>query len=252
MSNEAKNINITSIEDLVNSSLDIAAEEMLKEFSSTRANIKKADQSDREALAEKKPTIKPQTELSAAAEKTINTKENIATEQEEMPEEFDLDAPLDRLDMELEPEAETEDTEAVLSQHLEPEDTNLASEQLETDLLATINQNTPIEELVQFESIEALETEVSELEAEIQLQMDKLVIKSEHLKANIQNELKRVSVDNEQLQKQVATLTQQLSEAEEKIQSLAEVQDRQQATIQKLIKILKGVNTKITHLYDEK
>jgi uncharacterized protein YigA (DUF484 family) len=86
----------------------------------------------------------------------------------------------------------------------------------------------------------------------IQLQMDKLVIKSDHLKANIQSELKRVSADNEQLQQQITTLTQQLSEAEEKIQSLAEVQDRQQATIQKLIKILKGVNTKIMHLYDEK
>ncbi|SCN47118.1 hypothetical protein BAZMOX_358233_0 [methanotrophic endosymbiont of Bathymodiolus azoricus (Menez Gwen)] len=82
--------------------------------------------------------------------------------------------------------------------------------------------------------------------------MDKLVIKSDHLKANIQSELKRVSADNEQLQQQITTLTQQLSEAEEKIQSLAEVQDRQQATIQKLIKILKGVNTKIMHLYDEK
>jgi chromosome segregation ATPase len=109
------------------------------------------------------------------------------------------------------------------SDNIEPEDTDLNSASTETT-----EQNTPVEELAQLESIEALESEVSELESEIQLQMDKLVIKSDHLKANIQSELKRVSADNEQLQQQITTLTQQLSEAEEKIQSLAEVQDRQQ------------------------
>ena len=51
------------------------------------------------------------------------------------------------------------------SDNIEPEDTDLNSASTETT-----EQNTPVEELAQLESIEALESEVSELESEIQLQ----------------------------------------------------------------------------------
>ncbi|MDF1584294.1 MAG: hypothetical protein P1P78_13420 [Methyloprofundus sp.] len=260
MPNDAKNINTTSIEDLVNSSLDIAAEEMLKESSSTKNDIKQPDKADIEALTEEELTMEPQTEVSMLSKETLKATEHIATEPEEMPEEFDLDEPLDLSVIESETELETAsepDIQATvelaeLSEQLAIADTDLVAKPIESDPLEITDPSEAIEALVQPESIDALENEVSELEAEIQTQMDKLVVKADHLKANIQSELKRVSADNEQLQQQVSDLVQQLSDAEEKIQSLAEVQDRQQATIQKLIKILKGVNTKITHLYDEK
>lgn len=279
MPNDAKNINTTSIEDLVNSSLDIAAEEVLMESSATEEKViaakEEVSESDlteefnldepedaldikpelesapdiQEELLEEpvtpvEETVESPTESSVTSEEQVNV-----AELEEIADDFDLGEPAAVQDLESAPEADMQEAAELieLSENTNPEDTDLDSMPTETT-----DQNTPSEELVPLDSIEVLESEVSELESEIQLQMDKLVVKSDHLKANIQSELTRVSADNEQLQQQVTTLTQQLSEAEEKIQSLAEVQDRQQATIQKLIKILKGVNTKITHLYDEK
>jgi len=284
MPNDAKNINITSIEDLVNSSLDIAAEEVLMESSATKEKIVAAKEEAPESeLAEEfnldepedaldiKPelesapdmqeelleepvtpveeVIESPTESSVTSEEQVNVAELEEIAEPELTDEFDLDEPTDTLGLESEPEADMQGAAELieLSENTDPEDTDLDSIPTEAT-----GQTTPTEELVPVDSIEALESEVSELESEIQLQMDKLVVKSDHLKANNQSELTRVSADNEQLQQQVTTLTQQLSETEEKIQHLAEVQDRQQATIQKLIKILKGVNTKITHLYDEK
>jgi len=284
MPNDAKNINITSIEDLVNSSLDIAAEEVLMESSATKEKIVAAKEEAPESeLAEEfnleepedaldiKPelesapdmqeelleepvtpveeVIESPTESSVTSEEQVNVAELEEIAEPELTDEFDLDEPTDTLGLESEPEADMQGAAELieLSENTDPEDTDLDSIPTEAT-----GQTTPTEELVPVDSIEALESEVSELESEIQLQMDKLVVKSDHLKANIQSELTRVSADNEQLQQQETTLTQQLSETEEKIQHLAEVQDRQQATIQKLIKILKGVNTKITHLYDEK
>ena len=279
MPNDAKNINTTSIEDLVNSSLDIAAEEVLMESSATEEKViaakEEVSESDlteefnldepedaldikpelesapdiQEELLEEpvtpvEETVESPTESSVTSEEQVNV-----AELEEIADDFDLGEPAAVQDLESAPEADMQEAAELieLSENTNPEDTDLDSMPTETT-----DQNTLSEELVPLDSIEVLESEVSELESEIQLQMDKLVVKSDHLKANIQSELTRVSADNEQLQQQVTTLTQQLSEAEEKIQSLAEVQDRQQATIQKLIKILKGVNTKITHLYDEK
>ena len=276
MPNDAKNINTTSIEDLVNSSLDIAAEEVLMESSATEEKVvatkEEAPESElaeefnldepedaldikpelesapdiqeellEEPVTPEEETVESPTESSVTSEEQVNV-----AELEEVSDNFDLTAVQD---LESAPEADMQEAAELieLSENTDPGDTNLDSMPTETT-----DQNTPAEELVPVDSIEALESEVSELESEIQLQMDKLVVKSDHLKANIQSELTRVSADNEQLQQQVTTLTQQLSAAEEKIQSLAEVQDRQQATIQKLIKILKGVNTKITHLYNEK
>jgi len=279
MPNDAKNINTTSIEDLVNSSLDIAAEEVLMESSATEEKViaakEEVPESDlteefnldepedvldikpelesapdiQEELLEEpvtpvEETVESPTESSVTSEEQVNV-----AELEEIADDFDLGEPAAVQDLESAPEADMQEAAELieLSENTDSEDTDLDS--MPT---GTTDQNTLSEELVPLDSIEVLESEVSELESEIQLQMDKLVVKSDHLKANIQSELTRVSADNEQLQQQVTTLTQQLSEAEEKIQSLAEVQDRQQATIQKLIKILKGVNTKITHLYDEK
>jgi len=93
---------------------------------------------------------------------------------------------------------------------------------------------------------------VAELEIEIQTQLGKLVEKTDSLKANLQSELNRVCEDNEQLQQQVAQLEQQLSETEEKVDDLTKVQERQQVTIKKLIRIMKGINSKITHIFDDK
>jgi len=279
MPNDAKNINTTSIEDLVNSSLDIAAEEVLMESSATeekviaaKEEVSESDLTEEFNLDEPKDALDIKPELESApdiqeelleepvtpveetvespTESSVTSEEQVnVAELEEIADDFDLGEPAAVQDLESAPEADMQEAAELieLSENTNPEDTDLDSMPTETT-----DQNTPSEELVPLDSIEVLESEVSELESEIQLQMDKLVVKSDHLKANIQSELTRVSADNEQLQQQVTTLTQQLSEAEEKIQSLAEVQDRQQATIQKLIKILKGVNTKITHLYDEK
>ncbi len=267
MPNDAKNINTTSIEDLVNSSLDIAAEEVLMESSASEEKVVAAKEEAPESeLAEEfnldepedaldiKPELESapdiQEELLEEPVTPVTSEEQVnVAELEEIADDFDLGEPAAVQDLESAPEADMQEAAELieLSGNTDPGDTDLDSMPTETT-----DQNTPTEELVPVDSIEALESEVSELESEIQLQMDKLVVKSDHLKANIQSELTRVSADNEQLQQQVTTLTQQLSKAEEKIQSLAEVQDRQQATIQKLIKILKGVNTKITHLYDEK
>ena len=284
MPNDAKNINTTSIEDLVNSSLDIAAEEVLMGSFATEEKVVAAKEETPESeLAEEfnldepedaldiKPelesapdiqeelleepvtpveeTVESPTESSITSEEQVNVAELEEIAEAELADDFDLGEPAVVQDLESASEADMKEAAELieLSENTDPEDTDLDSMPTETT-----DQNTPPEELVPLDSIEVLESEVSELESEIQLQMDKLVVKSDHLKANIQSELTRVSADNEQLQQQVTTLTQQLSKAEEKIQSLAEVQDRQQATIQKLIKILKGVNTKITHLYEEK
>ncbi len=97
-------------------------------------------------------------------------------------------------------------------------------------------------------SIESLEIEASELESEILIEMDKLVAKADHLKDNIQSKLKEVCNENEQLQQEVEVLKEKLSAAEDKIQSLSDDQLRQQATLKKIIMILKGVNAKIAHL----
>jgi DNA repair exonuclease SbcCD ATPase subunit len=182
MSKEVQN----SIEELVNSSLDIAAEEVMEDADTTV-------DSELEAI-----------------------EDNGLTE----PEELDLNTVKDIEDIEvqIEPDSELEDK----------------------------IDSVPVE------SIEALENEVSELETEIQTQMDSLVVKADHLKNSIQSEIQRVSDKNEELQIQVTQLEKQLLESEGKVEALVEVQDRQQETIKKLIRILKGVNTKITHLYDSK
>jgi len=101
------------------------------------------------------------------------------------------------------------------------------------------------------EAIQSLETEVAELDSEIQTQIDQFAIQADHLKANIQGELQRVCSDNEQLHKQIKELEQQLLSAEDKIQGFTEIQDKQQVTIHKLILIVKGIRSKISHLYDE-
>jgi DNA repair exonuclease SbcCD ATPase subunit len=232
--NPEKNINTTSIEELINSNLDSAAEEVL--------------------MAE-----------GASVEVSASSQKEVA--EAKTPKEIDLDELLDAADIELgiepEPEPEPEpESEIQVEAELEELNEGLGSEPVEVATAMTLPEDAKGEEASatqaesaeapeQSGSIDSLESEVSELESEIQTQMDKLVVKADHLKANIQNEIKRVSADNEQLQQQVAELTQQLSAAEEKIRGLVEVQDRQQVTIQKLIRILKGINTKITHLYDE-
>jgi HEAT repeat protein len=183
--------------------------------------------------------------------------EALSTSQDPSPKS----TPAPTADPEPEPEPEPE-SEIQVEAELEELNEGLGSEPVEVATAMTLPEDAKGEEASatqaesaeapeQSGSIDSLESEVSELESEIQTQMDKLVVKADHLKANIQNEIKRVSADNEQLQQQVAELTQQLSAAEEKIRGLVEVQDRQQVTIQKLIRILKGINTKITHLYDE-
>ncbi len=101
------------------------------------------------------------------------------------------------------------------------------------------------------EAIQSLETEVAELDSEIQTQIDQFAIQADHLKANIQGELQRVCSDNEQLHEQIKELEQQLLSAEDKIQGFTEIQDQQQVTIHKLILIVKGIRSKISHLYDE-
>lgn len=233
-----KNINTASIEELVNSSLDLAAEEVLKKTSPAVE-----DEPDQEILTEEAPATEVQTEFDVASEEEIEE----APEPKEISESkhsktSDLDELLDMSEME---------SELVFNPDMQAEE---KASETEADFPEAENttQSRPIDELIPLESIETLENEVSQLETEIQIQMDKLVVKSDHLKANIQSELKRVCANNEQLQQQVTELTQQLSDAEEKIQALAEVQNRQQITIQKLISILKGINVKITHLYDEK
>lgn len=237
MSDPEKNINAASIEELINSNLDSAAAEVLG-----NAPIAEDDNFENDGAS---------VEVSAPPQET--------TTEAKSPKEIDLDELLDAADIELDIEPEPE-----IQAEVEPEELNLEPEPEAADVATatdlpegegaedtSISQVESVEESEQPDSIDSLESEVSELESEIQTQMDKLVVKADHLKANIQNEIKRVSADNEQLQQQVAELSQQLSDAEEKVQGLAEVQDRQQVTIQKLIRILKGINTKITHLYDE-
>ncbi len=239
MADSEKNINAASIEELINSNLDSAAAEVL-------GNTPMAED---DSLENGDASI----EVSEAPQET--------TAEAKLPKEIDLDELLDAADIELDIKSEPE-----IQAEVEPEELNLEPAPEVADVTATTDfpkdeeekaeeinssQVESVEEPEQSDSIDSLESEVSELESEIQTQMDKLVVKADHLKANIQNEIKRISADNEQLQQQVAELSQQLSDAEEKVQGLAEVQDRQQVTIQKLIRILKGINTKITHLYDE-
>jgi len=232
MSKEVQN----SIEELVNSSLDIAAEEMMEDADTAVDSELEAIEDD--GLAE--------------------------------PEELDLDMVKGDEDIEaqIEPDSELEDKiDSVLDEATELEEVveaesldKLGSEAIDDEAVDTEIDVMPTEEVaetdqgdsVPVESIEALENEVSELETEIQTQMDSLVVKADHLKNSIQSEIQRVSDKNEELQIQVTQLEKQLLESEGKVEALVEVQDRQQETIKKLIRILKGVNTKITHLYDSK
>jgi len=232
MSKEVQN----SIEELVNSSLDIAAEEMMEDADTAVDSELEAIEDD--GLAE--------------------------------PEELDLDMVKgdEDIDVQIEPDSELEDKiDSVLDEATELEEVveaesldKLGSEAIDDEAVDTEIDVMPTEEVaetdqgdsVPVESIEALENEVSELETEIQTQMDSLVVKADHLKNSIQSEIQRVSDKNEELQIQVTQLEKQLLESEGKVEALVEVQDRQQETIKKLIRILKGVNTKITHLYDSK
>jgi len=123
----------------------------------------------------------------------------------------------------------------------EPKEINV-----ETEASEPIENNLP-----GAEAIQSLETEVAELDSEIQTQIDQFAIQADHLKANIQGELQRVCSDNELLHEQIKDLEQQLLSAEDKIQGFTEIQDKQQVTIHKLILIVKGIRSKISHLYDE-
>ncbi len=217
----------------------------IDEFVNSSLNLESGDELEHIPEPEEEP-LKQEYEAVAV----VVAAEKEEQEVEEIPKSEVAESDIDEseneteINSEAEPDTVIEDAPVELS-----EDSELDNEQAETKIPV---QTATVQNLVKIESIEVLENEVSELEAEIQLQMDTLVEKNDYLKANIQNELTRVTLDNEGLQQQVAKLEQQLSAAEEKIETLAEVQDRQQVTIKKLIKILKGVNTKIAHLYDEK
>ncbi|MFK5948888.1 MAG: hypothetical protein QM500_09000 [Methylococcales bacterium] len=232
-----QSINDANIDELVNSSLNLESGDELEQTSSAVIDI---PEPEAEPLEQENEAVA----VMAAPEK----KEQ---EVEEIPKLEVAESDIDESKNETETNSEAEpDTVVVEDVPVElSEDSELDNEQAEIKIPA---QTATVQNLEKIESIEILENEVSELEAEIQLQMDTLVEKNDYLKANIQSELTRVTSDNEGLQQQVAKLEQQLSVAEEKIETLAEVQDRQQVTIKKLIKILKGVNTKIAHLYDEK
>ncbi len=223
-----QSINDANIDELVSSSLDLELGDELEHIP--------------------EPEDEPLKQENEAVAVVVAEKEE--QEGEEIPKSEVTELDIDESKNETETNSEAEPDTVVHDAPVElSEDSDLDNEQAETKTPA---QTAIVQNLEKIESIEVLENEVSELEAEIQLQMDTLVEKNDYLKANIQSELTRVTADNEGLQQQVAKLEQQLSVAEEKIATLAEVQDRQQVTIKKLIKILKGVNTKITHLYDEK
>jgi len=231
MSKEVQN----SIEELVNSSLDIAAEEVLEGADTAVDSELEAIEDD--GLAEPEEldldTVKGDEDIEAQIEADSELEDKI-------------DSVLDEaLDIDEELEAESPEQSGLDTIDDEAVDT-------EVDMHTEEVAETEMGGSVPVESIEALENEVSELETEIQTQMDSLVVKADHLKNSIQSEIQRVSDKNEELQIQVTQLEKQLSESEGKVEALVEVQDRQQETIKKLIRILKGVNTKITHLYDSK
>jgi len=247
MAKEETNINVDGIEELVNSSLDLAAEEMM--------NDSIAPENEAIESQEVADLVDEPAELESDVE--IEDQEVIETQVEAEPEDK-LDEVLNEAN-ELDSNTLSDEIEPELDDQMEKdvEDMETAVEETEGDLLLTEEKEltetlSADQKDVQLESLDVLENEASELESEIQIQMDKLAEKADHLKSNIQSELQRVAENNEELQQQVIKLEQQLSDAEEKVDALAQVQDRQQDTIRKLIRILKGVNSKIADLYNEK
>jgi len=228
-----------SIEDLVNSSLDLAAE-------SVNADTPhKVDEVDVPVQAEelnelddidtpKDSNIESVTEIKASSKQFAPAPEPLNTESQQQNKKADRDLNL-----------ACEEKES--SQIDEPETTESLNI---NDVTTEISEPEPIQKELSSPktSIESLEIEASELESEILIEMDKLVAKADHLKDNIQSKLQDVCTENEQLQQEVSVLKEKLSTAEDKIQSLSDDQSRQQATLKKIIMILKGVNAKISHL----
>jgi len=251
----------SSIEELVNSSLDLAAESVNADTHSEVESTPIAHETDDvEALVQTE-------ELNIL--KNINSKKNseieTAIEIEESSEKIIPDSdPVSQTDKSLNADNQEQKQDQTMDI-----DTNIASAENELPQIdkpeindesnkslnmSDASTESPKSEPAQQEpsspniSIESLEIEASELESEILIEMDKLVAKADHLKDNIQSELKRVCTENEQLQQEVDALKEKLNAAEGKIQSLSDDQSRQQATLKKIIMILKGVNAKISHL----
>jgi len=259
-SSKKQSIAEASIEELVNSSLDLAAESVNADTHSEVESTPIVNEidDDVEALVQAE-------ELDMLD--NINTKKNLGIEASTKIEESNekimpKSAPVSQTDKSLNTDSQEQtqttdiDTNTVSAKNELPQidkskindesDKSLNMSDASTELSAS--EPTPQAPSSSKTSIESLEIEASELESEILTEMDKLVAKADHLKENIQSELKRVCTENEQLQQEVDTLKEQLSAAEDKIQSLSDDQSRQQATLKKIIMILKGVNAKISHL----
>ena len=197
------------------------------------------------ATADTEPAIEPINEPAAEIEELV-ADEQPAVEAEETASEVQEIS-----------EAESTESIAEENKNTDPELASEIADNTNTDTSEeTINVEVEASEPVDnslpgAEAIQSLETEMAELDSEIQTQIDQFAIQADHLKANIQSELQRVCLDNEQLHEQIKELEQQLLSAEEKIQGFTEIQDKQQVTIHKLILIVKGIRSKISHLYDE-
>ena len=289
MSTDEENINTASIEEMINANLGIDATELEEASSEEQPEVDELiateiPEDHSEAMPEEAATDEAEI---LAEEPTLDVLEQAEAINEEFEESVEVDnlthendeetasSELDNaeVDIDLNQPAEAtitnlpSDTDESIEADLSADEANIEAEiseiSTENDISETatpevLNEEVPdIAEGDQTEPVPgpepmlALETEVSELENEIQEQLDQFVEQADHLKSNIRSELQRVSSDNEQLQEQVSSLAQQLSDAEEKIQGFTEVQDKQQATIHKLILIIKGIRTKISHLYDE-
>ena len=243
MSTDEENINTASIEEMINANLSIDPAE-LEESSPVEPSA--ADELTEIEIPEEahskseEVTPKEQSEIVAedAHQETIEQAETNDNSEDQSVEEPETIALTEREENTTSDEAESSPVELDETDSIENET---------SELTETVTQKSTRDS----EPMLALENEVSELENEIQEQLNQFVEQASHLKSNIQNELQRVSSDNEKLHDQVDSLVQQLSDAEGKIQGFTEVQDKQQATIHKLILIVKGIRTKISHLYDE-
>jgi chromosome segregation ATPase len=272
MSTDEENINTASIEEMINANLGIDAAEL--EENSPEEPTETDPVIAAEALqetSEAMPDDPAVTDEENAVSSKILEQTEAATAEIEDPVETN-----DATDLDLNSPSSEDNSQAIeedvsdITENIEQEPTpidaeensvELNEEQPETKILSDeitpAAEETPTEKVSRQEDSDnadpmlALESEVSELENEIQEQLDQFVEQADHLKSNIQSELQRVSSDNEKLQEQITSLVQQLSGAEEKIQGFSEVQDKQQATIHKLILIIKGIRTKISRLYEE-
>ena len=271
MSTDEENINTASIEEMINANLgidpadleesnpeEIPAADELPEVSEL-AGIVSSEEANSPEVEQVIPTEQSEIAVENADQETIEqAEEEMSIPPKLSNDEMEID--LSTADHESNEDQPTEEVETVTStEHEENTPSDEAEESpVELDDSDSIENETseltetPLPESVSdAEPMIALENEVSELESEIQGQLDQFVEQAGNLKSNIQNELQRVSSDNEKLQEQIDNLVQQLSNAEEKIEGFTEVQDKQQATIHKLILIIKGIRTKISHLYDE-